>query len=134
MPAGDSKARQNRQVSISIEFCGFMRRSILFKRRSKKVKVEILLQCACDIKSWLDPFITPLVSSAHQNLTLRNHISGVWRTILICKVCAFKLKVSKYAYELKSPDILSFRSFIWSKWGTFLRHPVCSFFFLPNVK
>ena len=44
---------------------------ILFQKRKLKVKVEILLQYACDIKSWLGPFTKPLlVSSAVQDLTL----------------------------------------------------------------
>ena len=41
---------------------------IVFKEKLK-VKVEILLQHAFDIKSWLGPFTKPLVSSAVQNLT-----------------------------------------------------------------
>ena len=43
---------------------------IFFLKEKLKVKVEILLQYACDIKSWLGPFTKPLVSSALQNSTL----------------------------------------------------------------
>ena len=60
-----------------------------------------LLQYACDMKSWLGPFTGHLVSSALENLTLGAHISGVRRTISKYNVCACKLKISKYAYELK---------------------------------
>ena len=67
-----------------------------------KVKVEILLQYACDTKSWLGLFTNPLVSSVLKNSTLRTDIYGVQRAILEYNVFAFKLKINKYAYELKN--------------------------------
>ena len=60
-------------------------------------------------------------------------ISGVRRMISKCKVCAFKLMISKYAYEVKRLDILSLRSSVYSKGGTFLRHPVENCVFFPSL-
>ena len=59
---------------------------ILFKKKLK-VRVEILLQYGCDIKSWLGPFTKPLVLSAYKNSTLRTHISSVRRTIQGMWIC-----------------------------------------------
>ena len=51
----------------------------ILSKEKMKVKVDILLQHACDIKLWLGSFSKPLVSNLLQIWNLLTHMSGEWR-------------------------------------------------------
>ena len=76
-----------------------------FEKKQLKVKLEILSQYARDIKSWLGAFTKPLVSSALQKFNFVNSYLRCSEDDFImqgmCISCAFKLKINKYAYQVK---------------------------------
>ena len=78
---------------------------ILFKRESLRSKLKFFRNKPV-MSNHGQALLQNLWFQALQNSTLWTHISGVRRTILKCKVCAFKLKIDKYAYELKKSPYL----------------------------
>ena len=58
------------------------------------------------IKSWLGPFAKRLDPIAFQILTLLTHVSGVWRMIGKCQVCAFMLKIKDVAMNAEPRNVI----------------------------
>ena len=85
------------------------------------------MQYDCDINSLLGPFTITLAASELQNSTLRTHIRCSAVDLKMQSMCILSSRSTNMPMNSKSPDILSFRSIVKSKGGTFLRflrHPV----------